>query len=90
MKRFYLMRLEDSTGVSGTGIVASGVEWPDGKVAMRWLVGDHKSTAIYDRIASVLAIHGHQGKTELRWIDAPANEPDMKHNINGNKNRQGL
>lgn len=63
MRRFYLLRLEDETGVSGTGVVARGVLWADGKVAMRWVVGDYRSTALYDDIFGVEAIHGHDGKT---------------------------
>lgn len=63
MKRFALMRLEDETGVSGEGIVALGVEWDDGKVAMRWVVGDYRSTVVYDDIHAVEAIHGHGGRT---------------------------
>lgn len=66
MKRFLLHRLEDETGVSGTGLVAEGVEFGDGTVAMRWRTGI-SSTAIYDKVADVEAIHGHNGKTVLRW-----------------------
>ena len=32
MRLFVLLREEDVTGVSGTGIVAEGVEWQDGRV----------------------------------------------------------
>lgn len=67
--RFYLHRREDPTGVSGEGIVATGVRFPDGKVALRWCVGDHRSTVLWDDITSVVAIHGHDGKTALHWID---------------------
>ena len=63
MKRFGLMRLEDETGVSGEGIVALGVEWEDGTCAMRWVVGDHRSTVVYASLAAVEAIHGHGGRT---------------------------
>ena len=35
-RAFVLQRNEDETGVSGTGIVAEGVEFSDGTVALRW------------------------------------------------------
>lgn len=71
MRRFVLDRAVDETGVSGTGTVCEGVQFSDGKVALRWIVGDHRSTVMWDDIDSVLAIHGHNGATTLRWIDQP-------------------
>lgn len=63
MRRFSLLRFEDETGVTGTGVVAKGVEWDDGKVAMRWIVGHFRSTVLFDNILDVEAIHGHQGRS---------------------------
>lgn len=34
-RRFTLVRHDDVTGVSGTGVVADGVRFPDGVVALR-------------------------------------------------------
>lgn len=68
MHCFVLQRLEDVSGVSGTGIVAEGIEFSDGRVAMRWIVGDHRSTVSYDAIEDVKAIHGHNGATEVIWV----------------------
>jgi len=70
MRRFYLIRHEDSDPdqISGTGVIAEGVIFEDGMVAMRWKTR-WKSTAIYDNIKDLLAIHGHSGKTELKFID---------------------
>ena len=39
MRHFYLDRHEDATGISGTGVVAQGVEFDNGKVALTWLTG---------------------------------------------------
>jgi hypothetical protein len=69
---FVLVRDEDVTGVSGTGIVAEGVEFtgPDGVgvVALRWLSDWPTSVVFHDRgVDSVLAVHGHNGKTRLVW-----------------------
>ena len=37
MQRFSLKRLEDETGISGTGYVAEGVEFTHGKCVLVWL-----------------------------------------------------
>lgn len=68
MRRFELQRDHDPTGVSGTGVVASGVEFDDGKVCIRWK-GKHRSIVLWDNIESVLIIHGHNGATRIVWID---------------------
>lgn len=67
-RRFQLIRLFDVSGVSGIGVVAEGVQFDDGAVALRWK-GDHPSTVAWDSIAAVLAVHGHHGATELEWLD---------------------
>lgn len=68
LSRFELHRDEDETGVSGTGVVAHGVQFWDGTVAMRW-ISDNASTAFYDNILVVNRIHGHDGKTRVVWLD---------------------
>lgn len=67
MRTFNLVRHNDVSGISGTGVVAQGVEFDDGAVAMRWIVGEHRSTALWANIEAVVAIHGHGGATELVW-----------------------
>lgn len=67
-RRFVLNRLEDETGISGVGLVAWGVEFPDGRVVMRWS-SEHRSTAFYDSMNDVVVIHGHNGKTRVDWVD---------------------
>ena len=71
MKVFYLNRAEDESGISGTGRVAQGFIFDNGRVAVTWL-SDHPSVTIYDNIGEVHAIHGHGGKTEVIM------EPDYK------------
>lgn len=68
MRTFHIHRDEDESGVSGTGIVAEGVLFSNTKVILSWLT-IHKSIAIYDSLAEMLAIHGHGGKTRLVWDD---------------------
>ena len=66
MRLFYLNRLVDNTGVSGTGHVACGVQFPSGKCVMSWL-SDITSIAIYDSVEDLITIHGHNGNTVLEW-----------------------
>lgn len=67
MRTFTLERIEDETGISGTGTVAQGAEFDDGVVALRWIVGEHRSTVIWPSMTAVEAIHGHGGRTVVRW-----------------------
>jgi len=71
MKMFYLKRDNDESGVSGTGRVAQGFVFDNGKVAVTWL-SEHPSVTVYDSLGEVTAIHGHGGKTEIIM------EPDFK------------
>jgi hypothetical protein len=71
VKIFYLNRTEDESGISGTGRVAQGFIFDNGKVCVTWL-SEHPSVTVYDNIGEVRAIHGHQGKTEIIM------EPDYK------------
>jgi hypothetical protein len=66
MKLFYLQRDIDESGVSGTGIVAEGVIFTDGRCAMRWLTAT-ASTGLYDSIEQLEQIHGHGGKTKVTF-----------------------
>lgn len=68
VRRFILNRKEDETGVSGVGVVAEGIEFSTGWVALTWL-GEVNSLVYYSTIAHVEKIHGHDGKTQIVWID---------------------
>lgn len=69
MRRFRLVREHDVSGVSGTGVVAEGVQFADGACCIRW-GGDHRSTVVWDSVTDALAIHGHGGATHIEWVDA--------------------
>lgn len=71
-RRFHLQRETDVTGVSGTGIVADGVRWPDNSVSVRWR-GARPSIVFWADFSDVLAIHGHDGATKVVWLD-PSDE----------------
>lgn len=68
MRNFNLVRDIDVSGVSGTGLVAQGTVFDNGKVAMCWLT-DTSSIAVYDELAHVAIIHGHNGATYIEWAD---------------------
>lgn len=65
-----MVRDKDLSGISGTGHVADGVRFGDGRVALRWVAGDTpKQTAVWDDITHVEVVHGHGGATRVEWID---------------------
>lgn len=68
MRTFKLVRTEDYSGVSGTGEVAEGVEFANGKAVMCW---DTKtsSIAVYENVTDLVAIHGHEGRTKVVFDD---------------------
>jgi hypothetical protein len=71
--------------VSGVGVVAYGVQFPDGTVVLRW---DTKvrSTVHYDSIEDVTTITSHGGNTVIEWYDetpAAQGSGDTKGNIMG-------
>jgi hypothetical protein len=66
--RFVLFRHEDESGISGTGLVAEGILFSTGKCAISWLT-EYKSIGLYDCIDDLIKIHGHDGKTDVEWID---------------------
>lgn len=68
MRRFNLHRDHDVSGISGTGVVARGVEFPDGVVCLRWS-GERPSTVVWNSLSDAMYVHGHGGKTRVVWID---------------------
>src|SRR3954464_5736061 len=77
-KRFILYRHEDETGVSGTGVVATGVVWPDGHAALRWKADDPEvasSTSVWSCVADLLRAHGHGGLSKIVYVDGGGGEP---------------
>jgi hypothetical protein len=73
MRRFHFNRVEDASGISGTGRVAEGVLFGNGLVALTWN-SVHKCVNIYTSLAEMMAVHGHEGKTVLVWVDGDPNE----------------
>ncbi len=78
MRYFKLIRKVDATGVSGTGVVAEGCEFDNGKCVLNWLTKTN-SLGWYDCIDDIVEIHGHEGKSFLSFND------DVKCNYCGNE-----
>lgn len=71
LRRFVFQRNTDVSGTSGTGIVAEGVQFTDGTVAVRWrsFISSH---VIYPNAQAAEAIHSHGGATKMVWLDEVA------------------
>lgn len=76
MRRFLLIRIEDESGISGTGAIAEGVQFLNGKCVLNWLT-EHSSMGIYPNIKTMMAIHGHGGKTVMKLYDEKFATPDQ-------------
>jgi hypothetical protein len=61
---FHLLRLQDESGVSGTGWVAEGAVFSNGWAVLVWPT-DTPSLNFYPSIEDVEAIHGHGGQTRI-------------------------
>lgn len=68
MRRFQLNRIQDVTGISGTGVIANGVEHvPGGVCTLFWL--KHETTGQYPSIEKLQAIHCYNNNASIQWID---------------------
>lgn len=66
---FYLVRLEDPTGTSGTGIVAEGISYSAGDAMVKW-TGERPCFQHWPNgWRDAASIHGHGGKTKVVWKD---------------------
>ena len=74
---FHLQRSKDSTGVSGTGKIAVGVQFPSGRVVLQWQTGT-PSITIFDSLDDMTKVHGHAGDTKVVWRDGLEKEAGVK------------
>jgi hypothetical protein len=79
---FLLQRDRDISDVSGTGIIADGILFPDGHAAIHWRGTWPLTTPHPDGLESILAIHDHGGQGDLHvlWADTQGDAPE-----NGNE-----
>lgn len=68
MRNFKLVRTEDVSGISGVGEIAEGVQFHDQQIALSWF-GQFHTLEVAPSIEAVVAIHGHNGKTTVKWED---------------------
>lgn len=73
-RRGLVVRRVDITGISGTGVIAEICVFSDGFTIFRWLGGPPQNQPkfeVYDNhgIEPFLQISGHNGNTEIIWID---------------------
>lgn len=58
MRRFYVERRFDASGVSGTGVVLEGVHFSTGVVVIHWLTPPPRgSISVFDSFEQFLTIH---------------------------------
>jgi hypothetical protein len=65
---FVLDRDTDVSGISGTGVVADGVVWPNEMVTLCWR-GENPSVVVWQSLDAAMAIHGHDGATRCVFVD---------------------
>lgn len=70
-RTFYLLRRQDVSGVSGTGVVAVGAVMPSGRAVLEWC-SPWPTITVFESWEQVVRIHGHQGRTELHFGPPPA------------------
>ena len=62
-----LVRLEDVSGVSGTGDVALVERLRSGILLVRWVAGG--GLTVWASTVAPLNVHGHDGRTFIEWAD---------------------
>lgn len=78
-----MLRREDQSGVSGTGVVADFAEFPSGRTVLEWRNDENENLAFSDTgidirptIEVAIAIHGHGGRTEFIYDNGQVAEAD--------------
>jgi hypothetical protein len=73
---FVLVRDTDISGVSGIGVVANGIQWPDGQAVIHWTGSPWPTTTPHPGgMDSVTAVHGHGGATRAVWQPSAIPQP---------------
>lgn len=78
-RRCQVVRTTDVTGVSGVGVIGEGFMASDGAMVFRWFGGppqDQPKWEFYDKPGPgpFEQISGHNGNTELAWLDEPEDD----------------
>ncbi|TXH54508.1 MAG: hypothetical protein E6Q97_10785 [Desulfurellales bacterium] len=74
MRIYQMVRDEDETGNSGTGVVGEVVKFSDGRCVLAWSKDSNalavSSLVVYSSINDLLKVHGHGGKTRIESIES--------------------
>jgi hypothetical protein len=75
LRRFFVLREKDPSGVAGTGRILEGVVFPCGKVVLKWRL-PLSSLVVFEDFKSFCEIylHAHPTCNKLVWAD-PENPP---------------
>jgi len=65
--RFRLVRSVDVTGISGTGEIALGIQWPDQSCNLFWL--KHGTHGYYKSIGQLKEIHCYNDNARIEWVN---------------------
>lgn len=77
MKFYLLIRDEDVSGQSGTGIVAEIFEDFRGRVELRWRLPPYGCTT-YESLEDLIKVHGHGGRTyAVKLAEIPTEIEDL-------------
>lgn len=93
-----LVRHRDPSQVSGLGVVATGVVWPDSRALFRWTgvrpPSGHdvavRQLCMFDNVHQIVAVHGHQGATDIETRDPMAACGDLGISVFGIVGTYGL
>ena len=64
---FNLVREVDSTGLSGTGIVAQGIQFDNGNVVVCWLL-NISSIVLFENLEDFKSVSCSHSRSEVKFI----------------------
>lgn len=78
MRRFYVIRNKDETGISRTGRILEGVVTQTGKVIVEWRP-PYSTVAIYTSMQEFRTIHidSHPSCNEIIWLDSDKENAEL-------------
>ena len=70
LRRFYIIREKDYSGVAGIGRIVEGVLFPDGRCVLQWRK-PISSLVLFESLDELLKIylHAHHGCNRLVFVD---------------------
>ncbi len=70
IRRFYILRHQDISGIAGTGRIVEGVIFPNGRIYLQWR-GPVASFVEFDDFAQFAHVYLHEGHgcNSVVWVD---------------------